>query len=126
MSLPIFLLAWMAAMLTYILVSSGLARRDNVLSVRRLTLPRGPLEEGRSPARLRLIDAVDEARGRITARLLERLRIRQSTERLLEAASLKWGAAGLLHRSVALFLAAFVAVTLLSGNKYPLPALAAG
>src|SRR5579872_907848 len=35
----------------------------------------------------------------VAARALERLRIKRSAEGVLETAALKWGAAGLLHRS---------------------------
>ena len=40
------------------------------------------------------------------------MRLKQAAERLLETAAVKWGAAGLLHRSVAAFLAGFAGVTL--------------
>jgi tight adherence protein B len=56
---------------------------------------------------------------------LEQLRLKQATERLLETAALKWGAVGLLHRSVAMFLAGFAVVTLSTENRFPLAAVAA-
>jgi tight adherence protein B len=126
MSLPFFMLVWIAAMLTYGLVAAGLSRRQHAMSVRRLALPRSPLLEERSRSRPRLIDAVDAASGRLTVKLLERLHVKQSIERLLDAASLKWGAAGLQHRSAAFFLGAFGLVTLFDRNQHPLIALAAG
>ena len=72
------------------------------------------------------MQVADEVRGRLATRLLEHMRLKQKAERLLETAALKWGSAGLIHRSVALFLAAFVAVTLFARNSQPLIALAAG
>ena len=65
-------------------------------------------------------------RGLLTGRLLDGLRLREAAARLLETAALKWGPAGLLQRSIALFLAGFLAVTLVTGNTQPLAALAAG
>jgi tight adherence protein B len=65
-------------------------------------------------------------RGRMTAGLLERLRLKQSAERLLESAALKWGAAGFLHRSIVLFLVGFASITVAAGNRQPLAALGAG
>jgi tight adherence protein B len=56
--------------------------------------------------------------------LLETLRLRRRVERLLETAAVAWGAAGLLHRSVAAFLLAFAGLTLWTGNRFPLLALA--
>jgi tight adherence protein B len=55
----------------------------------------------------------------VASRALERLRIRQSAERLLETAALKWGAAGLLHRSIAMFLVGFLSVALVTRNARP-------
>lgn len=65
-------------------------------------------------------------RGRLARRALELLRLRQAVEEWLETAGLKWDAAGLLHRSVAAFLAGFALVTVPTGNRFPLVALAAG
>ncbi len=65
-------------------------------------------------------------RGLVTARLMDRLRLREAAVRLLETAAIKWTPAGLLHRSVGLFLGGFAAVTLFTANAFPLAALAAG
>jgi len=73
-----------------------------------------------------LIEAADQVRGRLARGLLEHIRLKQTTERLLERAALKWGAAGLLHRSIAAFLAGFAGVTLLTHNSAPTLALFAG
>jgi tight adherence protein B len=62
----------------------------------------------------------------MTARLLERLRLKAAAARLLETAALKWGPAGLMHRSLGMFLGGFGGVTLLTGNSMPLAALGAG
>ena len=124
--LTLFLVAAATGLLTYWLAAGRLERRDAALAVRRLA--------GRSPgvpaqgrrAKPRLIVAAGEVRGRLTARLLERLRIKEAAARLLETAALKWGPVGLLHRSLALFLAGFAGVTLFTANSMPLGALAAG
>jgi tight adherence protein B len=52
--------------------------------------------------------------------------MREGAAHLLESAALKWGPAGLLQRSIALFLAGFGAVTAYTGNTQPLAALGAG
>ena len=77
-----FLLVWAATLLTYDW-SLRLSRRDNLLAMRRLACSRGaPAGAEPDPAE------ADRRGGRTrpqTARLLERLRLRHSIERLLEA-----------------------------------------
>ncbi|HWC96163.1 MAG TPA: type II secretion system F family protein [Candidatus Sulfopaludibacter sp.] len=121
----LFLVAMATAILTYSLLWARLERRDTRLAVRRLTVPatqKGDPRRGRP----RLIEVAGEVRGRLTGRLLERFQLRESAAHLLESAALKWGPAGLLHRSIVLFLAGFLAVTAGTGNTQPLAALAAG
>src|SRR5579883_625352 len=123
--MTLFLIASTTAVLTYVLVARRLEKRDAVLALRRLTPRLKGLASG-TTGRPRLIAAATEVRGRLTAKILERLRLKESAARLLESAELKWGPAGLLHRSVALFLAGFGAVTLATGNSLPAAALAIG
>src|SRR5579871_5865796 len=66
----------------------------------------------------------DEVRGAMAMRLLEGLKLKQKAERLLETADLNWGAAGLIHRTVAGLLAGFFAVTLALRRVEPLWGLA--
>ena len=120
----VFFLVWAASVLTYWLVASKAHPHNGRLALRRVT--GAPAHrEARHPARPALIDAMGAVRGRMAAGVLDRLRLRESAVRLLEAAGLKWGAVGLLHRSAAMFLAGFGAVTLAAGNTMPLLALAA-
>lgn len=121
-----FVLAAVTCVLTYSLVLGRLEKRDAALAVRRLGshTQESPRDGGR--VRPRLIQGAGEVRGRLTARLMERMRFKEAVARLLETAALKWGAAGFLHRSLGLFLAGFAGVTLLTANKMPLAALAAG
>ena len=121
----LFLVAVVSSMAAYLAVSAWMDRRETAAAVRRVAGRPGPSAARRS-SRPMLIQAAGEVRGRMAAGLLERLRLKQSAERLLESAALKWGAAGLLHRSVAMFLAGFAAVTLTTGNRMPLAALGAG
>jgi tight adherence protein B len=58
--------------------------------------------------------------------VLERLRLKEAASQLLETAGLKWGPAGLLHRSIAMLLAGFAAATLATGNSFPPLAVGAG
>jgi tight adherence protein B len=120
----LFLVAAVTAVLTYSLVWQELGRRDAALAVRRLAT-RAAGKEQAERGRPRLIEAAGEVRGVLTARLLDRLRLREMAARLLETAALKWGPAGLLRRSIALFLAGFLAATVATGNQGPLIALGA-
>jgi tight adherence protein B len=123
--LTLFLLAAATSLLTYAVVSQRLDRRATVLAVRRLAARRPEAAPGERRTRPRLIEAAGEMHGRMTARLMDRLRVRDAAARLLETAALKWTPVGLLHRSLALFLAGFAAVTLLTANTMPLAALGA-
>ena len=120
-----FMVAAVTAVLTYSWLWARLEKRDAALAVRRLALgPSGKRE--RDTRRPRLIDTASEVRGRLTARLLERMKLKEAAVRLLETADLKWGPVGLLHRSLGLFLAAFALVTLVTGNSLPLASMGAG
>jgi tight adherence protein B len=120
-----FVIALVTAILTYCYLCARLERRDAALAVRRLALPARD-EQVRDARRPRLIAAAGEVRGRLTARLLERIRVKEAASRMLEAAALKWGPAGLLHRSLTLFLLGFGAVTLATSNAFAPIALGVG
>ena len=123
--LALFLVTAATGVLTYTLIWLRLERRGTALTVRRLAMPAAAKKDtGRR--RPRLFEAAGEVRGLLTGRLLERLRMREAAARLLETAALKWGPAGLLHRSIALFVTGFLGVTVFTGNSMPLVALAAG
>src|SRR5215468_10115995 len=102
-----FLIAAVTAVLTYSWLWARLERRDAALAVKRLAAPAREKRTGAVSRRPRLIDAAGEMRGRLTARLMERMQLKEAATRLLETAALKWGPAGLLHRSLALFLGVF-------------------
>lgn len=123
--LTLFLLAAATGVLTYRLLWQRLERRDTQMAVRRLAAPAAG-KAGAGRRRPRLIGAASEVRGLLTGRLLDGLRIREAAGHLLETAALKWGPAGLLQRSIALFLAGFLGATVIAGNTQPLAALAAG
>ena len=122
-SFALFLVAALTSVSTYALLWRHLERRDLALAMRRLAA-RG-IDKGDGARRPRLVDAVAEVRGILTGRLLDALRLRDGATRLLEAAALKWGAGGLLQRSIGLFLAGFLGATVLTRNTQPLIALAA-
>lgn len=121
-----FLAAALASVAAYLLISAAMARRAAGAAVRRMTARPSPLAAARRSARPLLIEAAGEIRGRMASGLLERLRLKQAAGRLLESGGLKWGAAGLLHRSIGLFLAGFACATILTGNSVPALALGAG
>jgi tight adherence protein B len=124
--LIVFLLTAATGVLTYALAARRMDRRDAAVAVRRLGAHAHETPAEERHGRPRLIAAASEVRGRMTARLLERLRLKAAAARLLETAALKWGPAGLMHRSLGMFLGGFGGVTLLTGNSMPLAALGAG
>jgi tight adherence protein B len=121
----LFLMVAITAVLTYTVVWQRLERRAANLAVRRLSAPAREKAQGQR-GRPRLIEGTGEVRGKLTTRLMEHLKLRESAGRLLDTAALKWGPVGLLHRSIAFFLGGFLAVTVGLGNTQPLIALAAG
>jgi tight adherence protein B len=124
--MTLFLMVAATSLLTYWTVSLRLDRRSRVLAVRRLAARHSNVAPGKKRARPRLIEAAGQMRGRATARLMDRFRLRDVASRLLETAAIRWTPVGLLHRALALFLAGFGVVTLLAANSMPLAALAAG
>ncbi len=122
----IFFFAFFTAIGAYVLITLWLERRLNLAAVRRLTGKEPAMAAVRRAAQPALMRVADEVRGRLATRLLERTRLKQAAEQLLEAAGLKWGAAGLIHRSVTMFLATFLVVTLFTHNRQPGLAILAG
>jgi pilus assembly protein CpaF len=102
-----------------------LERRDTAQAVRRLAT-RAAEKEKTGRRRPRLIEAAGDVRGLLTGRLLDGLRLRESVTRMLETAALKWKPARLLQCCIALFLGGFLVVTLITDNRLPLMAIAAG
>jgi tight adherence protein B len=123
--LAYFLIAAVTAVLTYSWLSARFERRDAFLAVRRLAAGE-PAANRRGPRRPRLIETAGAMRGLLTARLLDRMKLKETAARLLETAALRWGPPGLLHRCLALFLAVFGLVTLATANAVPLLAITAG
>jgi len=126
MNVAVFFLALVSSIGCYLLVSRRLGRQVRSAAVRRLmgkNLVKAEINPVTGPL---LMQMADEVRGRMATRLLERLRLKPAIERMLETADLKWGAAGLAHRSVALFLAGFAVVTVPTANRKPLFALLGG
>ena len=127
MNLPVFVLALVASLGGYLLFNRRLERKERSAGVRRLMGRQLTRTDARSAAAGPLLmQMADQVRGRIATRLLEKLRLKKAAEQLLETADLKWGATGLAHRSAALFLCGFTAVTLPTHNAVPQYALAGG
>ena len=123
--LTLFVVAVATAVLTYSFLYRHLERRDTEQAVRRLAA-RAAEKEKTGRRRPRLIEAAGEVRGLLTGRLLDGLRLREGVTRLLETAALKWRPARLLQCCIALFLAGFTVVTMVTNNRLPLMAIAAG
>jgi len=125
--IAVFLLTVGTTMATLVLASLWVTRREHHTGLRRLTGRKPPPKQpSRAPAGPVLKQAPDEDRGRMAQSLLLRFKLRESAERLLDTADLKWGAVGLIHRSAGAALAASLAVLLLTRNSMPLLTLAAG
>jgi len=125
MTASIFIFAFLTSIASYALLAAWADRRGRAAAVRRLAVqsPEAAAQRSSTPV---LMQMVDEARGRLAARILDRLRLKKQAGQLLETAGLKWGAVGLIHRSTAALLAAFALVTILTHNHQPGLAVLAG
>ena len=124
-AITIFVLAFLTSVATYALVSARLVGSQRAAALSRLAgKAPGKAGDHRKPPPA-LIQMAGAVRGRMATHLLERLRLKESVERTLETADLRWGASGLVHRCAYVFLATFAAVTLPTGNTQPLIALGA-
>lgn len=125
MILTVFLLSVITTVLGYLLFAGRLARKERTTAVRRITGG-----EVAKPKRVTkntpvLIQMANQVSGLLAIRLLERLHLKEAFEQKLETAGLKWGAAGLTHRSAMFFIAGFAAVTVPTHNGNPPVALLA-
>ena len=123
--IAVFLLTSGTTMAAMVLISLWVTRREHATGLRRLTGRKPSRQPSRAAAGPALMQAPGEAGGRMAKHLLLRLKLRERAERLLETADLKWGAAGLIHRTAAVSLAASAAVLLATRNSMPLLTLAA-
>jgi tight adherence protein B len=126
MNPSLFVLAFLSSLAAYGVISLAADRRLRQAALHRLTGREPRLAAARRAARPALMQVAGEVRGRLATRLLERVHLKESAERLLETAGLKWGAAGLMHRSIGFFLAGFLVATVFTANRQPLLSLAAG
>jgi tight adherence protein B len=125
MSLSVFLAAFVTAIVMYFAATLLLDRRVRIAALRRLSGRGAAASVPRRAAPPALMRIADDVRGRTASRMLERFRLKQAAELLLETAGMKWGAAGLMHRSVGMFLGGFLAATIATQNRKPGYALAA-
>jgi tight adherence protein B len=118
MTSVLFLLAAANAALAYYLIGRLWERWRRGSFLRRLSR-RGTAGGGKSTENQPRLIRADLNTRLVAARALERLRIKRSAERLLDTAALKWGAAGLLHRSIGMFLAGFLGIAIATHNARP-------
>lgn len=126
MSTSVFILAFLTSIASYLLLSAWIERRTRATALRRLAGQTPDAAKTRRAAGPALMQMVDEVGGRLATKMLDRLRLKEAAERLLETGGLKWGAAGLTHRSAGAFLAVFALVTVLTRNNQPILAVLAG
>src|SRR4051812_32280800 len=124
--MAVFAVAFLTCAVTCWYMLMRLERRDTAVALRRLGGKSSPRHEARRNVRPLLMHTANEVRGRMASTVLNGLRLKQAAESILEKAALKWGAAGLVHRSVAAFLVAFAGVTLWTGNRFALLAVGVG
>ena len=124
--LLIFLLTVSSSMGAMLLAMRVFARREHATGLRRLAGKPRMSRETERPATSVLMQAPVASRGRMAKRLLQRLHLRESTERLLETADLKWGAVGLIHRCALGALIGAVGVLIGTGNSMPLLTMGGG
>ena len=125
MIVGVFLISVLMTVFAYWLFAGRLERKERSAAVHRVAGPAAAKTKLRAASAPALIQMAGQVRGLMATRLLERLKVKQAVERQLETAALKWGAAGLAHRSVTFFLGGFLAVTLPMHNSQPLVALLA-
>ncbi len=120
----VFLLTVFSTMGAMLLASRVFARREHATGLRRLTGKLQAAREAPRPSQPMLMQTPAASQGRMAKRLLQGFKIREATEQLLEAADLKWGAVGLIHRSALGALIGSVAMLIATGNTMPLLTLA--
>src|SRR5579862_5795637 len=96
----VFFFTFFGTVSTALLVLRWHTRREQTLALRRLA-NRPQLKAGSRPQDPVLMQPPGETRGRMATRVLERFQLHARVERLLDTADLKWGPAGLAHRSAA-------------------------
>ncbi|HLK67130.1 MAG TPA: type II secretion system F family protein [Bryobacteraceae bacterium] len=126
MNITVFMLAFLTSVGSYALLDAWLEQRGRVTALRRLTAKAQVANGSRRATRPALMQMVDEVGGRLATGILDRLKLKQAAEQLLETSGLKWGGAGLIHRCTGAFLAVFILVTVPTRNSQPLLALLAG
>jgi tight adherence protein B len=127
MTIVVFLLSLVVSLGIFSLLSRRLERKERTAAVHRLNRSEAPKpRENRQPGGLLLMRVAGQVRGRLAMRLLEALNLKKTAEAWLETAGLDWGAAGLIHRSAALWIAGFLLTTLILRRVEPLWAFAGG
>jgi tight adherence protein B len=124
--IPVFLLTTLTSMAAMALAMNWQARREHALALRRLAGKAAAKAGGARAARPLLMQVAGEVKGRMATRTLERLKLKEAVERMLETADLKWGAAELLHRSAGACLGASLATMAVTANSLPLATAGAG
>jgi tight adherence protein B len=126
MTIVVFVLSLVVSLGAYFLLARRAERKERTVAIRRLNRKEAARKESRPAAEPLLIRMAGEVRGRLAMRLLECLNLKQAAQRWLETADLRWSAAGLIHRSAALFILGFLLVTLIRRRLDPLWAYSGG
>jgi tight adherence protein B len=107
MTIAVFVVSLVVSLGLFFVLSRRFERKERTAAIHRLnrSAPLKPRED-RQPSGLLLMRVAGEVRGRLAMRLLETLNLKKT-------AGLNWGAAGLIHRSAALWIAGFLLMTVI-------------
>jgi len=108
MFVVILVVVWVATFAIWWFVSGSLKSVDTDKIKSRLLGDSALTKKGKSAKPLApLIQTVDHQTGKLTLRLLEKYRLQERLQALLEQAGLKWNVARLVHSCLGMFLAGF-------------------
>lgn len=121
-----FLVTAVSSIGLFLLLYKRLVRKENVAVMRRLSPEFAAQEEKREEAEPLLIQPNAQIRSMLAGRILERLRLKEKVDHLLETADVSYGPVGLVHRALGAFLAGSALGLAAAGMRRPLIILGAG
>ncbi|MEN6604020.1 MAG: type II secretion system F family protein [Bryobacteraceae bacterium] len=109
MFVVVVVVLWIASFAAWSFVSSSFKSVDSDKIKSRLLGEQARAKRGKAAAKAvpPLIQTVDQKTGKLTLRLLEKYRLQDRLQGLLEQAGLKWNVARLVHSCLAMFLLGF-------------------
>ncbi|MCC7156887.1 MAG: type II secretion system F family protein [Bryobacterales bacterium] len=124
--LPAFLVTAISSIGLFLLLYRRLERKENAAVMRRLSPEFAAKEEKQEEAEPLLIQPHSQIRSLLAGRILERLKLKEKIDHLLETADVNYGPVGLVHRAAGAFLAGSALGLAAAGIRRPLIILGAG